>query len=318
MEKKLKKQILLLGGFGFLGTNILKIAEKNFNSDFEFIVFDKLTFHPHNIQFSNITKVYDGDFSDERLIESIFQENQIDLVIHLISTTVPALGYSARYDIETNLLPSVQLLDLLVKYNILDIIFISSGGAVYGNSEENEKHKETDNLYPLSSYGVTKLTIEKYLMQFASLYGLRPLILRLSNPYGKYHYSLKQGICNVALRTAMNKEVFKVWGDGKAIKDYIYIDDFVEILFSLYNLGVHTEVLNVGSGKLYSINQILIEIQENINDLRWEYSPSSKYDVSNFELDCSNLGKYMKDKEYVSLQEGLKETINWLHTEESK
>lgn len=302
----MKHTILLLGGWGFIGTNILKFVDRELHTDYEFIVFDKLDTHPHGVNFDCVRKVYSGDFFDDKLIESIFVENKIDSVIHLISTTVPALCFNARYDIESNLIPTIQLLDLLVKYKVYDVSFVSSGGAVYGVSEFEIKHKESDNLYPISSYGVTKLTIEKYMMQYASLYGLRPLILRLSNPYGRYHYSLKQGLCNVALRAAMQNEIFQVWGDGSARKDYIFVEDFCEILFILKKKDIHTRVLNVASGEILSINQILSDIKHLFPSFTWEYKDASKFDVLHFELDTSELISSIGVFQFSSLKDVIK------------
>lgn len=80
---------------------------------------------------------------------------------------------------------------------------------------------------PISSYGITKLAIEKYLYFYHMQYGFNYLILRLSNPYGPYHYSQKQGVINIALERAMKNDSFSVWGNGEGTKDYIYIEDFV-------------------------------------------------------------------------------------------
>jgi UDP-glucose 4-epimerase len=310
MEKK-KKTLLILGGYGFLGTNIIKHIDEYFQSDYEVIVFDKMNVHSHNVSANCAVKVYSGDFSDCVLLESIIKNNKIDKVIHCISTTVPSLSYNARYDIETNLISTINLLDILVKYGILDITFISSGGAVYGNSDMGKKHVETDNLSPLSSYGIIKLTIEKYLFQYAALYKLRPLVLRLSNPYGKYHYSEKQGICNIALKTALENKVFHVWGDGLAQKDYIFVDDFCNILFKLYTKNAHSTILNVGSGCVYSIKQILETIRQLKPDFTWDYTVASVYDVLHFELDCSKLLAIIGNYEFVDLKEGLKLVERW-------
>ena len=151
-------------------------------------------------------------------------------------------------------------------------------------------------------------------MQYAQLYELRPLILRLSNPYGKYHYSMKQGVINVALSSAINGLEFTVWGDGNGQKDYIYIDDFVDILFKLIEKGVYTDVLNVASGEILSVNTILDSIKSNISTFNWKYKESSKFDVQKFELDTTKLKSILRDYSFTSFDEGLKQTINWVRT----
>ena len=312
------KTILLLGGYGFLGTNIIKYIDAELFSNYEVIVFDKFPEHIHQIHFNSVVKTYSGDFSDTILIDTIFSKNKIDIVIHSLSTTVPTSSFNARYDIESNLVPTVELLNCMLKYEVKNIVYLSSGGAIYGNGQAMYKHKESDNVSPISSYGVVKLATEKYLLQYAALYGLKPLILRLSNPYGKYHYSMKQGVCNVALQSSLLKKPFAVWGGGDAKKDYIFVEDFVIILFRLLQNNIYNQVLNVGSGELSSVNKILQFIQEMHPDFSWTYEAASQLDVSHFELDTSALSQFITKFEFVSLAEGLKKTNAWQQAEYNK
>ena len=304
------KTVLILGGFGFLGTNVIKMIDDSWAQSYQVVVLDRLLAHPSGEKFNCIKKVYVGDFSDESLLKSIFEESDIDLVIHSLSTTIPLGTNNARFDIESNLVPTIQLLDCMLEHGVNDMVFISSGGAIYGNSFEGA-HKEDENTFPISSYGVVKLTIEKYLMHYAAIYGLRPLALRLSNPYGPYHYSMKQGLVNVALAAALGNEQFVVWGDGTAEKDYIYVRDFVSVMFQLVDCGVHSKVINVGSGQVASVNQILGEIKQMLPSFSWEYKEASKLDVSHFELDTTLLSSYIGTYAFVKLDEGIKLTYEW-------
>lgn len=306
------KSIFLLGGFGFIGTNLLKYIDSHYAAEYSVVVFDKVPMHPHGVSFVCVEKVYAGEFSDTIFLKSIFQKHKFDLVIHSLSTTVPTTSNNVRFDIESNLIPTIELLNLLVEFSVMDIIFISSGGAIYGESDDKIRHKETDNVYPLSSYGVVKLAIEKYLFQYASLYHLRPLILRLSNPYGRFHYSIKQGICNIALRSAFQGDTLNVWGTGEARKDYIFIEDFCDILFQLYAKSIHNRVLNVGSGCVLSLNQILNEIKALFPTFCWNYTEASKFDVSHFELDTLVLHDIIGNYNFTTFERGMDTVIKWL------
>ena len=276
-----------------MGTNIIKMIDDSFVQSYQVVVLDRLLAHPSGEKFNCIKKVYVGDFSDESLLKSIFEENNIDLVIHSLSTTIPLGTNNARFDIETNLVPTIKLLDCMLEHGVNDMVFISSGGAIYGNSFEGA-HKEDENTFPISSYGVVKLTIEKYLMHYAAIYGLRPLVLRLSNPYGPYHYSMKQGLVNVALAAALGNEQF-----------------VVSVMFQLVDGGVHSKVINVGSGQVASVNQILGEIKQMVPSFSWEYKEASKLDVSHFELDTTLLSSYIGTYAFVKLDEGIKLTYEW-------
>lgn len=304
------KNILLLGGYGFLGTNILKYIDACLTDAYRVIVFDKFSAHPAGVSFRCVTKTYAGDFSDTVLVENLFKENAIDLVVHAISTTVPSASFNARYDVESNLLPTINLLNAMASNKVYDIVYLSSGGAIYGN-DGDRPHKETDDVFPISSYGVVKLAIEKYLMQYAALYGLHPLIIRLSNPYGPWHYSMKQGVCNVALASALKGLPFSVWGDGESLKDYIYVEDFVRILFRLLEKSVCNEVVNVGSGEVLSVNTILALIKKNVPSFEWSHVEASRYDVSHFALDTSKLLSLIGDYDFVPMEEGMKKTLEW-------
>ena len=304
------KTILLLGGFGFLGTNILSYIDNNLKDQYHVIVFDKFARHPAGLLFSCVTNSVSGDFTDEECIRSIFSTYHIDLVVHSLSTTIPINAFNARYDIESNLVPTISLLNIMVENGVKDIVYISSGGAVYGNSIA-KKHSEQDVVFPISSYGVVKLAIEKYLIQYELLYGLNPLILRLSNPFGPYHYSMRQGVCNVAIEHALNNKTFTVWGDGSAKKDYIFVEDFVRILFQLLTQERTSRIINIASGQLLSLNEILHVIQSIEPSFCWQYGEASLLDVSRFELDTSLLLSLIGEFPFTSFKNGIYQTWGW-------
>lgn len=304
-----KENILILGGFGFIGTNILKYIDNHLSSLYNCIVLDRIAQHPYGIEISCLSKIYSGDFSDSQLIERIFSGNKIDIVIHSLSTTIPVESQNARYDVESNLLPTIDVLNSMVKYQVKKIVYLSSGGAVYGNTPA--KHSEDDNVSPISSYGVVKLAIEKYILQYAQLFGIHPLILRLSNPYGPYHFNRKQGVINVAIRNALLGETLQIWGDGTARKDYIYILDFVKILFTLIDKEQYCGVINIASGTTSSINEIVQEIKSANLHMPVEYTDTKQLDVTNFELDITKLLSIVGDFQFTNLREGINKTIEW-------
>ena len=305
--------ILLLGGFGFIGTNILKYAE-TLDSDYRMIVFDRFPNHLDNIQFSRVDKVYAGDFSDEYLLNKIFTENQIDVVLHSLSASVPSSSVDNIFDLKFNVIPTITLLNVMKNHDVKNIVFISSGGAVYGdNTVKGDGHNGEDVLFPKSAYGVSKLVIEKYLYLYSTLYGFRVLITRLSNPYGPYHYSQKQGVVNIALEKALKGEKLEIWGDGNGKKDYIFITDFCKILFMLIEKAAYKyEVLNIGSGTLLSVNEIASIIKSKLVDaFEWEYRQINNLDVNSFKLDLSKLHSILGDYNYTSFDKGLDLTYEW-------
>lgn len=304
------KQILMLGGFGFISTNILKYIDEHYTDEYQVIVFDRIAEHPKGVKFKCVKNVYAGDFSDETNITQIFKENKIDMVMHFLSSTIPATSSNAQYDVESNLIATLKLLGIMDRFAVKDIIYMSSGGAIYGDYLQ-KVHNEEDAVYPKSSYGVVKLAIEKYLLSYSELYGFNTLILRLSNPYGPYHYNNKQGIINIAIRKALAGEKVQIWGTGDGIKDYIYIEDVCSIIFRLIENGVETEVYNVAAGSAHSVNEIVEGIKEFIPLCDWEYVNASLNDVQSFELDITKLRQKLGVIRFTPFKKALEKTIEW-------
>lgn len=304
--------ILLLGGYGFIGTNIMKYVDAHNRRDYKFLVFDRFPQHLDHVHFDCVTKTYSGDFSDEYLLKQVLQENKIDIVIHSLSASVPSSSKDNAFDLQYNVLPTISLLNMMVEYGVGKIVFISSGGAIYGDHYVDKcGHREDEVLFPKSAYGVSKLVIEKYLYLYQVQYGLKSLVLRLSNPYGPYHYSQKQGIINIALERALKGETFEIWGDGEGKKDYIYIEDFCNILFQLIEKEWKDyQVLNVGSGELLSVNQIVNHIKELCPNFDWRYKDSNALDVQEFKLNLSSLNEVLNIA-MTKIGDGLAKTMDW-------
>lgn len=307
------KNILVLGGFGFIGSNILKYIDENLSEKFNVVVFDKFERHPRGLTFKCVKKVYAGDFSDSDFIERIFIENNINVVFHFLSSTVPATSNNARYDVESNLITTLNLLGIMDRFNVKDIVYLSSGGAIYGDHLQ-KVHNEEDAVYPKSSYGVIKLAVEKYLLSYAELYGFKTLILRLSNPYGCFHYNEKQGIINIAIRKALKGEPLEIWGSGDGIKDYIYIKDVCNIIFKLCEEQIETGVYNVASGQSLSVNDIVDNVQYIIPSFRTIHVAASIVDVQNFELDITKLRNKLGGYKMTQFEDAIREILKWEET----
>jgi len=305
------KNILILGGFGFIGSNLI---EELLSRDlYHLVIFE---FKGVTNRFKDRVKVCYGDYSNTEDLESIFRNYSIDIVFHLISTTVPATSNdNQEYDIESNLVGTIRLLNIMVKYHVKKLVFLSSGGTVYGkvNTDRVDENHRTD---PISAHGITKLSIEKFIYLHHHLHGLDYLILRVSNPFGPYHLSDKQGIVNVAISRALNHEPLVIWGDGSVIRDYIYIKDVVSIMGALIEKDIWNNIINIGTGIGYSINDILQFISELPLSLAVEYSPGHKYDVPNIVLNNNKLKSFI-DYEPTEIRKAIRCTYEWLKNEKS-
>ena len=177
----MKEKCIIYGGAGFIGSHT---TETLLDNNFEVTVFDKINASKKNLtNVLNKIRFIEGDFNNSIDIKESLK-NQ-DYVIHLVSSTLPAdSNLNPQYDVETNLISSLNLFEECVNQKIKKVIFVSSGGTIYGNPIKlpiNEEHPTN----PTSSYGIIKLTIEKYLLLYKSLKGLDYKILRLSNPFGE-------------------------------------------------------------------------------------------------------------------------------------
>jgi len=298
--------VLLLGGFGFIGSNLIEELIKR--NRYKIFVFE---FKGVLNRFGDNITVFYGDYNNTEDLEYIFKNNNIDIVFHLISTTVPVTSNeNIVYDIESNLVSSVRLLNVMIKYNVKKFVFLSSGGTVYGKVSV-DKVDERHSTNPISAHGITKLCIEKYIYLYKHLYDLDYIILRVANPYGPYHNSEKQGIINVAIKRAIENRKLIIWGDGSVVRDYIYVKDLAYIICEIIGLNIWNNTINVASGIGYSINKILQFVKELPVDLEVIYSPSHKYDVPYIVLNNDKL-KSLINYEPTEIRNGIRDTFEWI------
>lgn len=266
--------------------------------------------------------VLEGDLVSTKDIEAALEG--VDVCYHLVSTTLPrSSNLDPAYDIETNLLGTLRLLDAAVRQKVQHVVFTSSGGTVYGNPQVTpiaEDHP-TD---PTCSYGIMKLAVEKYLALYQQLHGLRSTVLRLANPYGeRQRIESSQGAVGVFLGKVLRGEVIDIWGDGTVVRDYLHISDVVRaLLFPLQYMSASThsalgtQVFNIGSGQGQSINN-LIETIAHVTGCHPEvnYLPGRGFDVPVNVLDISKVQKHLGWVPNVSLNDGLARTWAWMQAE---
>jgi UDP-glucose 4-epimerase len=288
------KYILFLGGNGFLGKNVLQYFEEFLveQEHIHFVVAGRFSQGANADALGNVT--YEVlDFSDKAALGALFEKYAFSEVFHFASSTVPANSNEQIHDdIRTNLLGTIALLEYMVQHRTQKITYISSGGTVYGNTGPGGSQEEDFN-NPNNSYGIVKLSIEKYINLFHKLYGLDYLILRLSNPFGPGHLSERNGIINIAIRRALLHQPIVVWGDGSNTKDYIFVKDFSRIFWTLFSKNISNKILNIGSGNVYSVMEVLENIKKILPELHWEHAPAKSFDTRKVEFKLDSLKKIM-------------------------
>ena len=306
----MKESCIIYGGAGFIGSHI---AEDLLGNDLNVTIFDKLNTSKKNVKhIINDIDFIEGDFNNRVNISKSLKDK--DYVVHLVSSTLPAdSNLNPYYDVESNLISSLHLFDECVKNNIKKVIFISSGGTVYGNPTKlpiTEKHPTN----PLNSYGIIKLTIEKYLGMFKSLKGLNYKILRFSNPFGeRQNPRLTQGLISHLLYQIKNKIPIEIWGDGKIVRDYFYIGDGAKSIYKAIADKSDNNVYNISSAKGLSVNQILNKFKKVLKlKFKVSYTEARKFDVKANVLDNRLAKKYLKWEPETNFDTALKNTWRYI------
>jgi len=203
--------------------------------------------------------------------------------VHLASTTNPATSnLDPVFDISTNLIGTLNLLNAATRLGTSKIIFVSSGGTVYGpplSTPIREDHPTN----PITSYGIVKLAIEKYLDFFRHNHGLDYIVLRVANPYGEgQNVESGQGAIAAFLHKALRNEVVDIWGNGEVVRDYIYIKDATNAIISAIKLREPQKerLFNIGSGIGYTLNEVLSTIENVVGvQISRRYLSARTFDV---------------------------------------
>ena len=280
--------ILFIGGAGFIGSSLVK----RFVSDRKYLVF---ILEP---EFANISRlngydltVFRNSLSNINEVKNILLANNIEVVVHLVSTLIPGSNYDDYVnDFKNVIFPSIELMEFCANEKI-KFVYFSSGGTIYGNRTTFQPFVETDNMEPISYYGWSKQMMENSILFKNRTQNLKYLIIRPSNPYGHgQNLYGKQGLVAVAIGKIIENKSVEVWGDGSAIRDYIYIEDLASVFYQLINKDICNEKINLGRGRGYSVNDVLafLKIISKV-DFKIEYKNARPVDVSNMVLDVEKM-----------------------------
>ncbi|WP_025119479.1 MULTISPECIES: NAD-dependent epimerase/dehydratase family protein [unclassified Serratia (in: enterobacteria)] len=303
-------KLVVFGGGGFIGS---AICDRLLQDGHQLRIFERPRVPPYR-EFASNEKVewVTGDLSNTHDLNDAIRE--MDVVVHLVSTTLPkSSNDDPVYDVQTNVIPSLHMLNAMVEQGVSRIVFISSGGTVYGKPQYipiDENHP-TD---PVVSYGITKLAIEKYLHMFSQLHGLKTVTLRVANPYGeRQRVETAQGAVGVFLHHGLKDIPIEIWGDGSVQRDYIHVSDVAEAFAKAVVYDGTVECFNISSGQGTSLND-LIEMMRGIlpHPIQVNYKPGRSFDIDISvlcnKLACQELGWEPK----VSMQQGLERAANWM------
>lgn len=240
----------------------------------------------------------------------------IEVAFHLVGTSLPANSNAdPMADVRGNLLGTLGLLEACRDAGVRRVVFVSSGGTVYGEPRALPV-PESHPTEPLCSYGITKLAIEKYLKLHERLHGLDYRVLRLANPYGPgQRTDRRQGVVTTFLRRAMQGEPLEIWGDGAVVRDFVFIADAVEALQRAAAHEGPERVFNIGSGSGLSLRDVVAAVEELLGRrLDVAYRPGRAWDVPANVLDIALARRALGWSPRTGFRQGLEQTRRWLES----
>ena len=305
-------KIVILGAAGFIGTNLVIELAKDENNEITVVDRDKSYFESLlKLKVPNL-KIVESDLSMNTDYGSLVDGQ--DILYHLISTTVPTTSNQhIAEELKANVVLSANLFEVCVKENVSKVVFISSGGTVYGKESKCPLNEKTPT-NPITSYGIQKLSIEKLLYLYNYMYGLDYRIIRLSNPYGPYQRpNGVLGAVTTFTYKALKGEEIQVYGDGSVVRDFIYIDDAIRGIQKIVNGADSHHTFNLGCGYGTSIKQVLDTIEKALAvKLNVKYTEARKVDVPVNYLDIKRYETAYGRLNPISLEEGIRNTAEFM------
>ena len=299
-------KILVTGGAGFIAS---QIADAFINEGHEVHILDNLsTGFKENT--NPKAKFIQADISTPDITE-IFAKEKYDVINHhAAQIDVRKSVADPVFDANTNILGSINLLQASIKTGVKRFMFASTGGAIYGEQE----YFPADELHPtnpVSPYGITKLSIEKYLYFYKNEYDLNYTILRYANVYGPRQNPFGEaGVVAIFANKLLKDENPVINGEGKQTRDYVFVEDVVKTnVLTVTSNG--SDIYNVGTGIETSVNELFTKLNSIAgNKAEEKHGPSPKGEQMRSVITSEKLFKKFNWKPSVNIDEGLKKTFD--------
>ena len=300
-------RILLTGGAGFIGS---WVSDYLIREGHEIMIVDNLS----TGLVSNVPETaefFECDIRNKEPLERIFREFKPECVNHhAAQINVRASVDDPVYDAEVNILGTLNLLELARLHKVGRFIFASSGGAIYGEPDSLPADENTPAV-PISPYGISKYSIEKYLHYYGRIYGLDYVSLRYANVYGpRQNPEGEAGVISIFCTKILNNEPCLIYGDGTQTRDYVFVSDVAEA--NLKSISGPAGIYNIGTGVKTSVNDLIAIIKkEASHEVKVKNSDPRPGEVQDIYLKCDHSSEILGWKPEFDINTGIKKTWNW-------
>lgn len=317
------KNVLVTGGAGFIGSNFIKYVLKHY--DWNVINFDKLTYAGNLENLSDIEKnkkykFVKGDICDEGVVNNTIKDNDIDTIVNFAAEShVDRSILGAKEFIQTNVAGTQILLDAFKKYGLAKYLQVSTD-EVYGSLPEDKKELKFTEDTPLktsSPYSASKASADLLCNSYFHTHKLPILITRCSNNYGPYQFPEK--LIPLMIAKAMNSENLPVYGDGKNIRDWLYVEDHCSAICTVLEKGRFGEVYNIGgNNEWYNIDivKIILKILGKSESLITYVKDRPGHD-RRYAIDSSKIQNELGWKPEHDFENGILKTVEWYNANET-
>ncbi|KXI32350.1 dTDP-glucose 4,6-dehydratase [Bacillus safensis] len=311
------KSYLITGGAGFIGLNFVKLLLQDTNV--RLTVFDKLTYASHPDEMDELLKLshfrfIQGDITLQHELDQAFDE-VYDAIIHFAAEShVDRSIESAEPFIQTNVLGTYRMLEAVLKGKAKKLIHISTD-EVYGDLEPDDPaFTEQTPLSPNNPYSASKASSDLLVKSFIHTYQLPAMITRCSNNYGPYQHEEK--LIPTIIRKAVNGEKIPIYGDGRQIRDWLYVEDHARAVKKVLENGTAGQVYNIGGGNEKTNLDLTKTIlsQLGISHDQIAFIQDRKGHDRRYAIDASKLKGELGWTQETSFEEGIEKTINWYRT----
>jgi UDP-glucose 4-epimerase len=239
----------------------------------------------------------------------------VDVLYQLASSSTPQTAEAdLSRDVSDNIVDALRLFDAAIRCGVKKIIFLSSGGTVYG-IPARVPTDEDQPASPISAYGLQKLTVERYLHLYRRRHGIDILIFRVANPYGPLQLGRKyQGVVPIFLKSALAGQPIHIWGSDEIVRDFVYIDDVANALALGASYHGQHDTFNVGSGEGLSLRKIVDDIERiaGRGPITKIYTASAPSVIPVSVLDSTRIRAEMGWSPQVPWSDGLRRTATWM------